>query len=137
MNPDELLQKFYAGIKAADAKSLATCVHVDFELNWQGTEAIPWAGVWKGVNGLLAFFQKLNEYVEVLQVDRLHTVSSGDATFVLLKGSWRLRRNRHELSALAANVFTFQAGLIASYTVLNNTAAFAEGLYITPVMKYD
>ena len=128
MTHESLLENFYAALKAADAQALARCVDAGFELNWQGTPAIPWAGVWKGVDGLLQFFGILNQHVEVLEVTRLHTLSGAELTFVLLQGRWRLRTNGKELSALAANVFTFHAGTIRSNTVLNNTAAFAEAL---------
>ena len=49
-------------------------------------------------------------------------------TMVLLQGHWRMRASGAEVKALAANVFTFETGRIRSYTVLNNTAAFAQAL---------
>lgn len=128
MQTSLLLDRFYAALKAADATALAQCVHDEFELDWQGTARIPWAGVWRGVDGLLAFFKTLDAHVQVLDVQRLHSVGSDAATFVLLRGRWRMRRDGVEITALAANVFEFADGRIRRYTVLNNTAAFAEAL---------
>jgi uncharacterized protein len=123
-----LLDRFYAAIKAADAAALADCVHPDFLLHWQGSTAIPWAGDWRGTDGLLRFFAILNQHVEVLDVQRLHTLQDGATTMVLLQGHWRLRASGKEIKALAANVFTFEAERVRSYTVLNHTQAFADAL---------
>lgn len=128
MQHEEFLQQFYASIKAGNTEAIKQCIHADFELHWQGTDALPWAGHWKGVAGLLEFFRILNEHVEVLAVNRLETLSSPQLTFVLLQGQWRIKRNGKEITALAANVFKFKEELISSYTVLNNSAAFAESL---------
>ena len=128
MPTNTLLDNFYAAIKAADAPALAQCVQPDFNLHWQGTRSIPWAGDWQGVDGLLAFFKLLDQHILVLDVQRLHTLSNDQVTIVVLKGRWKTRASGVELSAMAANVFEFADGKIRSYTVLNNTAAFAEAL---------
>ena len=128
MSANTLLDSFYAAIKAADAPALAQCVQPDFKLHWQGTPSIPWAGDWQGVDGLLAFFKLLDQHILVLDVQRLHTLSNDQVTVVVLKGRWKTRASGVELSAMAANVFEFADGKIRSYTVLNNTAAFAEAL---------
>jgi uncharacterized protein len=46
----------------------------------------------------------------------------------VLEGHWRMKASGEEIRAKAGNVFTFANGKIASYTVLNNSAAFAEAL---------
>jgi uncharacterized protein len=128
LTSDALLDRFYAALKAADAEALARCVDADFELHWQGTGSIPWAGRWLGVAGLLGFFERLNQHVQVLEVERLHSLSNDEVTVVLLRGRWQIRRSGEQITAMAANVFALANGRIRSYTVLNNTAAFAEGL---------
>jgi hypothetical protein len=128
MSNDSLLDQFYAAIKAADAEALTLCVDAEFELHWQGTRSIPWAGSWRGVQGLLGFFKLLNQHVQVLDVERLHSLSNDQVTVVLLQGRWQIRQSGEQITAMAANVFSLANGRIRSYTVLNNTAAFAEAL---------
>ena len=123
-----LLDRFYSALKALSREDLAACVTEDFVLDWQGTNAIPWAGRWQGVQGLLDFVEKLNAEIEILDVQRLHLVEASDVTVVVLSGRWRAKRTDREVRATAANLFTFSKGLVSSYTVLNNTAAFAEAL---------
>ena len=80
------------------------------------------------MQGLLGFFKLLNQHVQVLDVERLHSLSNDEVTVVLLRGRWQIRRSGEQITAMAANVFSLASGRIRSYTVLNNTAAFAEGL---------
>ena len=123
-----LLDRFYAALKALSPEGLAACVTEDFVLDWQGTAALPWAGRWQGVQGLLDFVANLNAEIEILQVERMHLLEASDVTVVVLRGQWRARRTQRDITATAANLFTFAGGRVRSYTVLNNTAAFAEAL---------
>ena len=123
-----VLDRFYSALRQLSASDLASCVTEDFTLEWQGTDAIPWAGRWVGVEGLLDFVRKLQAHLEILDVEQTHRIEHGEATVVLLKGRWRIRSTHGEVQAMAANIFTFAGGRIRSYTVLNNSAAFAEAL---------
>lgn len=123
-----LLDRFYAALRALSATELMECVSDDFLLDWQGTPAIPWAGQWRGVDGLLAFVGALNAHVEILEVQRLHMLEGDGVTVVVLRGHWRLKATGREVRAMAANLLTLSGGRVQSYTVLNNTAAFAEAL---------
>lgn len=123
-----LLDRFYTALRALSTSELALCVADDFVLDWQGTASIPWAGQWRGVPGLLTFVEKLNSNLEILDVQRIHELEQGTVTVVVLKGHWRIKASGHEIRAMAANLFTFSGERIQSYTVLNNTAAFAEAL---------
>ena len=123
-----LLDRFYAALRSLSAAELALCVTDDFVLDWQGTASIPWAGQWQGISGLLTFVERLNSNVEILDVQRIHQLEQSTITVVVLRGHWRIKTSGQEVWATAANVFTFGGERIRSYTVLNNTAAFAEAL---------
>jgi ketosteroid isomerase-like protein len=123
-----VLDRFYAALKALSAPDLAACTTADFVLDWQGTDRIPWAGTWRGVDGLLTFVQRLDAHVEILNVQRLHELQDASVTVVVLRGHWRLKASNREIRAIACNLFTFDSGKVRTYTVVNNTAAFAEGL---------
>lgn len=127
-----VLDRFYAALKALSAEQLADCVTDDFILEWQGSPAIPWAGTWRGVEGLLAFVKALNEHLEILEVQRIRQLADEEVTLVLLRGHWRIRATGREVRAMACNVFAIEGGRIVAYTVLNNTAAFAEALAQRP-----
>ncbi len=130
MSNAALLDRFYASIKSGDAAALADCVHPNFELNWQGSPAIPWAGHWNGSEGLLKFFQILNQHIEVLEVKRLHEFSNALVTVIVLQGSWRTKARGLAINAMASNLFTFEDGRVKSYTVMNNSAAFADAIQV-------
>ena len=127
-----LLDRFYDALKTLSAEPLADCVSEDFVLEWQGSASIPWAGTWRGVKGLLAFVQTLNQHLDILHVQRLKQLADDGTTMVLLHGHGRLKATGRDVQALACNIFAIEGGRIRSYTVLNNTAAFAEALAERP-----
>jgi len=124
----ELLDSFYRALRNLSASELSALVTPDFRLTWQGTPAIPWAGQWAGPEGILRFVAVLNAHLQILSVKPLHTLHGPECSIVVLEGHWKVPATGAEVRAKAANVFTFSAGRIASYTVLNNTAAFADAL---------
>jgi uncharacterized protein len=124
----QLLNDFYAALRMLSTEELSRLTTPDFVLNWQGTRAIPWAGEWAGSEGLVRFVRALNANVEILSVTPLHTLHGAECSVVVLEGHWRLPATGIEVRAQAANIFTFAGGRIASYTVLNNSAAFALAL---------
>lgn len=123
-----LIEQFYAAIKAADAQALAACISDDFALNWQGSPSIPWAGQWRGEDGLMEFFKSLNEHVRVIDINVQAQFENESMTMVLLEGHWNIPATSTDVKAMAANIFRFADGKIAAYEVLNNSAAFADAL---------
>jgi ketosteroid isomerase-like protein len=123
-----LIDAFYAGVRQRDTAALAQLVTSDFELNWQGSNDIPWAGRWSGVQGLMQFFVRLNEHVEIVTMEPMHALADGQIAIVILRGAWRVAGGPALVEATAANVFTFAQGRISKYMVLNDTALFARAL---------
>lgn len=133
MTTSPLLDRFYGALKALSPEALADCVSEDFVLNWQGCDAIPWAGTWRGVDGLLAFVALLNQHLEIVEVQRLKQFADEEMTVVLLQGHWRIKATGQEVHAMACNVFAIEGGRIKRYTVVNNTAAFVEACATRPL----
>jgi uncharacterized protein len=125
---NQLIDSFYTALKTMSVSDLSPHMTEDFVLNWQGIDQIPWAGSWYGVQGLLDFFKQLNAYVEIVHIERLHQFSDREATVVVLRGHWRMKASGQEIRAIACNIFRIQVEKIQSYTVVNNTAAFAQAL---------
>ncbi len=128
MTNEQLLSQYYSAIKEGDPSKIEACITPDFVLHWQGNNQIPWAGQWQGVQGLKTFFAHLNQHIDVLSVERLHQFDGDGVTIIILNGHWRHKQSGKEISAIAANLFEFKEGRISTYTVMNNSAAFADTL---------
>jgi ketosteroid isomerase-like protein len=128
MKNEELIEQFYEGIRESNSSKLSACVHAQFELIWQGSSDIPWSGRWRGVSGLEEFFSILGTHVDVVSISVAHTVSDKDITIAVLNGEWLVHPNAAKISATAANVFAFEDKRIRSYTVINDSEAFAKAL---------
>lgn len=80
------------------------------------------------MDGLLSFVKTLNEHLRVLGITPQHTLHSPECSVVILAGQWKMVTTGVQVQAVAANVFTFKEGRVASDTVLNNSGAFALAL---------
>lgn len=125
-----LIDKFYDALRRQSSEDLQCLITSDFKLSWQGPSAIPWAGDWDGVEGLLEFVGVLARHVRILGVEPQQTLHGPECSVVILRGHWMTPATGCEIHARAANVFTFCHGRIASYTVLNDTARFVDALAV-------
>ncbi|MEM7801686.1 MAG: nuclear transport factor 2 family protein [Chloroflexota bacterium] len=125
---EKVIDQFYEAIKANNVDLLGSLVTDDVTLHWQGSTDIPWAGTWRGVAEIISFFETLNQYVEVVSIEPLAKLSSQENFMVFLRGEWLVGQRKQAVSAIAANRFTFKNELIQSFTVINDTEAFAKGL---------
>jgi uncharacterized protein len=125
----ELIDCWYAAVRAGDSKALADVVTADIELTWNGDpKRLPWAGTHLGIAAVLAFFQTLGRYIEVVSVVPIYRLDAGNAAVVVLEGCWLVRDTGHQVTARACNVFRFRDGRIASYEVYNDSGKFADAL---------
>jgi uncharacterized protein len=125
----ELIDRWYAAVRAGDSNALADVVTPDIELTWNGDpERLPWAGTHSGIAAVLAFFQTLGRYIEVVSVVPIYRLDAGDAVVVALEGRWLARDTGRQVTARACNVFRFRDGRISSYEVYNDSGKFADAL---------
>lgn len=127
---DDILTRWYAALKAGDMAAFRAVAAPDIVVRWNGPAAlIPWAGEHHGVEAALAFFTKVGAALEVLSVEPVERVLTGDKALLVLKGHWRVRATGQELHLRAANLFTFRDGQVAAYEVFPDSAAFVQALH--------
>lgn len=124
-----LIDKWYAAVRASDGAALAAIATDDIALTWNGDpDRLPWAGTHVGIAAVMAFFQTLGRYIEVVSVAPVYRLDAGDAMVVVLEGSWLARETGRRVTARACNLFRFRDGRIASYEVYNDSGKFADAL---------
>jgi ketosteroid isomerase-like protein len=130
LSMDKTVGRFYTAIKSGDIELLKTLITNDMKLYWQGPSDIPWAGTWKGLEKVLAFFSILAKHVEVVSIKPLTKLSGEDTQIIFIKGQWRVGKDKKTVSAIAANWFTFRENKISNYTVINDTGNFLNALNV-------
>jgi uncharacterized protein len=125
----ELLDRWYAALKAGDAGALAAVTTEDVTVLWNGPVGIvPWAGIWQGRPKVITFFRRVAEHLDVVAVEPLSRLVTAEAAALVNIGRWRVRATGEELEVRAANHFRFEAGRVASYEIYPDTFTFAGAL---------
>lgn len=125
----DILDRWYAAIRAGDAAALAAVTTDDVTVRWNGPPGVvPWAGVWEGRTKVLTFFRRVAEHLDVLAIETVHRVAADSTVVIVLQGHWRVKATGEELQVRAANLFRFEGGLVAAYEVYPDSYAFAKAL---------
>jgi hypothetical protein len=127
MSKQAILDKWYAAIKAGDAKAIAEAATPDVSVVWNGQkDVLPFAGRYEGAAAVAGFFQQIGKMFDVRIVDVLETIEAPDTLVTKIRGRWLNRMTHVDLMANAVNIFRFRDGKVASYEVFNDTAGFAQ-----------
>ncbi|MDP3526290.1 MAG: nuclear transport factor 2 family protein [Hoeflea sp.] len=125
----EILDRYYAALKAGDKAGLRGVVTDDIEVHYPAPEGLlPWAGDWTGMDGFLKFLKTLGDHLVIDRVEPLAVHVAGDTVITVLRGEWTVRANGRTVRTETVNMFTLRDGKIARYQVFSDTAALGLGL---------
>jgi ketosteroid isomerase-like protein len=125
----QVLDRWYAAIKAGDAAALAAVTTDDVAVRWNGpVGVVPWAGVWEGRAKVITFFKRVAEHLDVLSVETLHRTEDAGSVALVLRGHWRVKATGEELDLRAANIFRFEGDKVAAFEVYPDSYAYAKAL---------
>ena len=100
---------------------------VSNDVDWRGTETteIPYAGTYKGPQGVGQFFSRMAEALDVKTWQPERVIAAGDG--VLATGCWSaaVKSTGRTFATQWAMVFGFQGDKIASFHVYEDTAITA------------
>jgi ketosteroid isomerase-like protein len=133
MPTSSLLDRWFAAVRSGDEATFRDICTADVVLFWNGDPAvIPWAGEYKGPDGVAAFFKTLRHHIEYQHAALLEVIDGPDAALITLAGRWRVRDTDRIVEARAANILRYRDGRVAGYEVYNDTARFAAALAAAP-----
>ena len=123
----DVIRRYFERLLAGDRDALCAMFAPEVEVHYHGPPGlVPWIGHYVGIEGYTEFTRRVNEHVSHFEVDWEPPVMDGDTVVLLGFGTWRLAATGQEVRAHTANVFQVRDGLITTYRVYNDTAAFAE-----------
>ena len=125
----DLLDRWYAALKAGDAAALAAVTTEDVVVRWNAPVGlVPWAGVWEGRTKVLTFFRRVAEHLDVLAVEPVFRIAGAEGVAVVLNGHWRVRATGEDLHVRTANIFRFEDGRVAAFEVYPDSYTFAKAV---------
>ena len=99
---------------AHDVQTLADAFHPDVVVHEPAS--LPYAGDWRGLEGLGALFHRMNEVWSAMSVDDLEALGSGDTVLMTCRLTLTARSNAVRITQPFAEVLRFQDNLLIDGT---------------------
>jgi uncharacterized protein len=122
--PLEVVQQAHDAISRGDLPAYLDLLSEDVELVYQGPTVIPFAGTWRGRDGVTKFFTLLGDAVEIDQFESQELVAEGDTVVALGSDRHRVKATDRTYEQEFVGVHTVRNGRITRLRVFENAAAF-------------
>ncbi|MEV7510398.1 nuclear transport factor 2 family protein [Streptomyces sp. NPDC091201] len=128
----DLIRTFFRLFDEGRLTDIEALLAPDFEWTYHGPASLPWAGVYRGVEGFRAFFGIVRDLIRVQECEAQEYLDAGDRVVVLGVSRTLVLANGARYEAPWINVFTVRDGLISRYLDLFDTASVVEALEHDP-----
>ena len=123
----QVVRRAYAAFQKGDITGLLDLVAEDADWSHPGPpEAIPFAGEYRGRDGVAQFFARLDEAEEAKLFEPREFFAAGERVVALGRYVGRVRATGRADEVEWAHVFTVRGGKIASHRQYSDTAAAVE-----------
>jgi uncharacterized protein len=124
-NPVSLVQSLYAAFGRGDVPFLLDAVTEDVDWTLFGPTSIPYAGNFKGRDGVGRFFSLLGGSLEFQAFEPRKFISEGDTVVVLGRERATVRATGRVFDVEWVHVFVVRDGKAAKFTEYTNSADVA------------
>jgi ketosteroid isomerase-like protein len=122
-DPITVVLTHYEAIRNRDRTTLLSTLDDHVELVFPGPPTIPFAGVWRGIEGAKRFYTAIRETAEVIEFVVEDMTAEGDSVAVTGRERFLVKATGREWSCNWVQVHVVAAGKIRSYREFSDTAA--------------
>jgi ketosteroid isomerase-like protein len=126
----EIVKRLYAAFDSDDSDSSGNGLDAilgllaeDVDWEFQGPEAIPYAGSYHGREAVARFFAMIPEYVEALEFNVRQYLADGDVVIALGDEKMRVKSTGKTFEMEWADIYTFKKGRIVRFREYTDTGA--------------
>jgi len=123
--PIAVVRAHYDAIRNRDRAALLSTLDDDVELTFPGPQAIPFAGVWRSIEGAKSFYAAIRETAEVIEFVVEDMIAEGDSVAVIGRERFRVRATGREWSCGWVQLHVVAPGKIRLYREFTDTAAIS------------
>ena len=91
-------------------------------------DRLPWAGTWKGRDGIQDFFRALNAEMKYEKFVAEDLISDGDRVLAIVSAGGHAVRSRRPFESLIVREYTFRDGKIVRVRNFYDTAAYERAV---------
>ena len=121
-----LVQQVYQQFAARDAETLVNLLAADIEWRLPAMEHVPFAGTWKGRDGVRQFLRELGSSQDVIDFRPEQFVAQDNTVIVLGRFVMRVKQTGKESVSDWAHVWTIDGGKVAQFKEYVDTAAVSR-----------
>ena len=124
----DVVQQGYEAFGRGDIPAVLELLTDDVEWTEQGPSVIPFAGTFRGREGIAEFFTLLDETLEFEQFEPRKFVGQGDTVVVVGYERGLVKPTGRTFEQEWAHVYTLRDGKIATGLFIEDTAALVDAL---------
>ena len=125
---EDVIADYYRFLKDRDQSGLRSILSDKITVTYHAQSSqFPWAGKFHGIDGFDQFFTLIKTYLNVVDVEIIHSTVGKDKIVNQCAGIWEYKDSGYVVKGSMVNIFSVDNGLITGYDVYADTAAFAAG----------
>ena len=122
----ENTKKIYAAVPAGDAETVFALLDPEITIRYYGTDVIPYAGVYEGLEGAGEFFTRVGQSVEIVGMEPWTFISEGDELGVWGHQTFRVLETGATFESDFGHIITMRDGKWLHFRDFTNSAVAAE-----------
>jgi len=124
-------EAIYAAIPAGDLEGALGLLDPEIRITYYGTDAIPYAGDYQGMEQAIEFFTRVGTNIEIVEMEAWKFIAQGDDLAVWGRQHFRRLDTGHEWESEFAHIITLRDGKWLYFRDFMNSAltqnAFTTG----------
>lgn len=119
----EATKAVYAAIPAGDLETALHHLDPDVRITYYGTDEIPYAGDYRGIDQAKRFFTTVGETIEIVEMEPWKFIAQGDDLATWGRQRFRRLATGYEWESEFAHIITFRDGRWLRFRDFMNSAA--------------
>jgi ketosteroid isomerase-like protein len=119
----QLVQDAYRQFMDGDIPGVIERCHDDAEWISPDSDYIPFAGIFRGKQGIAEYFSKLGANAQALRFEPQEFIAEGDKVVVLGQATWQAKPTGRSFDTPFIHVFTLRDGKVTRFEAHADTAA--------------
>ncbi len=103
-------QAIYAAVPAGDLDAALSLLDPQIRITYYGTDAIPYAGDYRGIDQAVAFFTAVGEAIEIVEMQAWKFIAHGDDLAAWGRQRFRRVETGQEWESEFAHIITLREG---------------------------
>lgn len=116
----------YQAVPTGDLPTVLANLDSEVRITYYGTETIPYAGDYRGIDEAIMFLEKVGQAIEIVEMDPWKFIAQGDDLATWGRQRFRRRTTGREWESEFAHIITLRAGRWLHFRDFANSALALE-----------